>query len=128
GSEAYSLDEPEPAAPPGAATSLFRFNDCPGRHPWCEIVAEVRISPEKTGRRTVSVVLKGDAISQASEWVSLDWVQALQRPYFTASCAGKEKRVLLAEALGPEPDGRKSMNHSILGPYERTFHVDCPGA
>ena len=127
GSEAYSFDIPILSPGPGETVSRFVFNDCPSRRPWCEVTAEVLVDWKKRGRRPVRVLFKGEPISQADEWVSLEWVQALTRPYFTASCAGTERRVLLAESLGPIPDGRTTMNRSLLAPYERSFHVDCPG-
>lgn len=127
GSEAYSLDAPVLGDRPGERTSLLHFNDCPGRPDWCDITAEVRMSPKERGRRTVEVVLRGDALSQANEWVRMDWTQSLGRPYFTAACAGIERRVLLAESVGLIPNEQRNANQSMLAPYERSFRVDCAG-
>ena len=127
GAEAYSFAAPAASGLRGGKTARFLFNDCPGHPAWCEIAAEVRMSPEERGRRTIEVVLEGQPLSQADEWLSLNWIQSLERPFVTVSCAGVERRVLLADSVGHIPDGLPNANRSMLAPYERAFHVDCDG-
>ncbi|MFA6091876.1 MAG: hypothetical protein WCU88_08025 [Elusimicrobiota bacterium] len=128
-SDAYSLTGPEPALlpEPHAKTFRFTFNDCPDHAKWCEILADVQLRRRKDARMSARVVFSGEPLSQACEGVNLQWNELLKRPYLTVECAGSRRRVLLAESLGMQRDKARSMNHSLLAPYERIFNVECRG-
>ncbi|MFA6434380.1 MAG: hypothetical protein WCW52_06765 [Elusimicrobiales bacterium] len=129
GSEGYSLTGPDPALQTAPDSRVFRltFNDCPGHAAWCAIMADVRLRRTNGRRWLAHVVFSGEPLSQACDGVNLQWNQLLNRPYFTAVCAGTRRRVQLAGSLGLDRDEFRSMNRSLLAPYERFFHFECPG-
>ncbi len=128
-SEGYALDALAPGFPeaPGQRTFRFLFNDCPQHAAACDVAADVRLRPRKRGHWNVDVVFSGQPLTQASDGVNMMWLETLSHPYFSAACRGRERRVLLADSLGIHPSRSRNMNGDLLGPYARSFDVDCGG-
>ena len=128
GSEAYSLTGPEAPLPPAprAKTLRFTFNDCPEHGYWCDVMADVQLRPGKSGRWLARVIFSGEPLAQACDGINMQWNQLLKRPYLSFTCGDERRSVLLADSLGMDRDRYRTMNLSMLAPYERVFTIDCP--
>lgn len=112
----------------GAVETTVSFNECPGREPFCEIKAAVRIGPERRGTWEAQVLLSGHTISQSSDWISPDWTQALVRPFLSYECNGEKQKFQLAESVGfNNLIMQATQNNSFLAPFERRFRISCAG-
>lgn len=124
--------EPEGVKILGDGRVLFKWNECPSRHPFCSTGAIVTTEPSVAGRMGVSVQVVGSALSQSSPWISPSWTQAWIRPYLKVRCHGREFRFPLAESIGYLRRYSALPNHvllwgnnSILAPYHRRFEISC---
>jgi len=128
-SEGYSQTGVLPKLPPvpNAQTHRLTFNECPSHDKACDIAVDVQMVPEGADRWLTRVVLSGEPLSQVCDGVNMLWNQRLTRPTLTVLCGGREQRTELAGSLGLHRDKHRSLNQSLLAPYERRFHVDCPG-
>lgn len=112
---------------------LFRWNECPDNNRYCDTGAIVEIQKEKKDELKLKVTIIGLPLSQSSSWINPTWTQAWILPYLEIKCAGQIKKINLISSIGYNrkydvaiqsfryPAG----NHSILAPFEKTFHISC---
>ncbi len=112
---------------------LFKWNECPDQHPYCDNGAFVNMSSKGDGRLEVSVEVIGESLSQNSPWIHPTWTQSWNNPYVEINCGKKREILNLAANIGYQ---RKFMfyqeittyfiaNNSMLAPFERTFQLRC---
>jgi len=109
---------------------LFKWNECPDGHRYCDQGAVVTLD---AGNLRVKIL--GSALSQVSPWIHPQWTQALDEPYVDVKCGGETKSFILAKSVGykrryslSEPvTGFFAANNSLVAPYEREFNSVCRG-
>ncbi len=111
---------------------LYKWNECPSRHPFCNTGAVVRVEPNQVNSLRLTVEVIGSAISQVSPWISPTWTQRWLKPYVEVRCGGRDFRFKLAEAIGYSRNYSALPKHvllwgnnSIVAPYTRDFIFPC---
>lgn len=113
---------------------LFKWNECPDLHRFCNTGAMVRVEPINTSPEDyrIKVRVVGMVLSQVSPWISPNWTQGWIGPYLEVLCDGKTQRFPLATSIGyrrryATSESRPLIwgNNSLVAPFEREFHVKC---
>lgn len=130
---------PEPSTSPAEAGRtadgkfLFRWNECPGRHPFCDAGVVVGLSAEKGDTWKLQAEAKGYVISQTSPWISPNWTESWRRPWVEVRCGKGSERFQLADSIGYEqayghqPGFPFDYNNSFVAPFEREWRFRCRG-
>jgi hypothetical protein len=114
-------------------THMFKWNACPGHHPFCSTGAIVALNAGARGHYRLNVEVVGSAISQNSPWISPSWTEAWVRPYVEVKCGTQNKRFNLFSSIGlmreygsNEYNELLQANNSVVAPLRREFEFDCP--
>ncbi len=115
---------------------LFKWNECPEKHRYCDTGAIVTVVSFKDNIYKFDIKIVGLPLSQSSRWISPAWTQAWIEPYFEVYCAKKRTKFRIASSIGYNPKylrfdpGFKyaMTNNSILAPFIRNFEVHCTAA
>ena len=126
------------SAPSGAiqlaeSKFLFKWNDCPDHHQFCDSGMIVDLKSSEKGNYSLDVLAIGLALSQSSKWISPTWTQAWISPFLEVTCGQKKQRFEIASSVGYN---RKyigvdkyfqfpMVNNSFLLPHRRHFEFEC---
>lgn len=114
---------------------VFKWNECPDKHPYCNSAARVELERLNKNEVKVKVDVIGEALSQNSPWIHPTWTQSWNDPFVEIKCGKQPPQTLkLASSIGYrreylvyEPVTLYFIgNNSILAPFERTFSIPCP--
>ncbi len=112
---------------------LFKWNECPDQHPYCDAGAIVNFETTRNYKKTLRVRVIGASLSQVSPWIHPLWTQAWEKPFVEVRCGHEKHKFLIADAVGYkreyllyEPVTRYFVaNNSLIAPIERTFEFEC---
>lgn len=115
---------------------LFKWNECPGNHRYCDtgVLVDVSFEPKNVVKITARVL--GLPLSQSSRWISPAWTQVWNEPYFEVRCGSKVTLTNLASSIGYNQKylGYDRLykypmaNNSLLAPHVKTINVPCSEA
>lgn len=106
---------------------VFKWNACPGHHPFCSTGAVVKLSEKK-----VEVTIVGGALSQTTPWVSPNWTELWEKPYLEIECDGNIRQYEIVDEIGysranAANGGHQLLlaNNSLVAPLTRQFKLSC---
>lgn len=128
-----SIKEPNGAIKLQQSKYLFKWNDCPDHHRYCDAGMIVDVKSDERGQYSFDVLAVGLALSQSSKWISPTWTQAWVNPYLDVTCGSETKRFQLATSVGYNRQyvgvdkffQFPMVNNSILLPLNRHFEMTC---
>ena len=112
---------------------LFKWNECPGNHRYCDTGMLIDISYEPKNILKITARVLGLPLSQSSKWISPAWTQVWFEPYFEIKCGATVTSTKLASSigynqkyLGYDRTYKYPMaNNSLLAPFVKTISVRC---
>lgn len=111
---------------------LFKWNECPGRHPYCNTGALVHWRKSGGDGLEIDVKVIGDSLSQISSWITPNWTHAWDHPFVELTCGDETRRFVLAESVGYKRRYQFLTdtsffvgNNSIIAPFEKNFRWTC---
>lgn len=118
-----------PPALEGARFSTLTVANCRENAELCRTIVNVERRQNRKGTLwEFQVSIRGQGLSQASDWISPKWTEAWVEPYFSLTCAGRERRVPLADSLGfNATHDLYPQSSSFLAPFHRRFQLHCEG-
>lgn len=126
------ITEPEGVRLLSDGRLLFKWNECPSRHPYCDTGAVVKVEQNQIGSMHLTIDIFGPSISQSSPWISPTWTQRWVKPFVEVQCGGREFRFPIAESIGysrkySAVPGHVLLwgNNSIIAPFSREFDFPC---
>lgn len=128
-----NIKESEGAKALGDNQYLFKWNECPDQHSYCDNGVIVRINQIQPYIYKFDIKIVGLPQSQSSKWIAPGWTQAWINPYLEIVCEQKTEVMQIISSIGYNPkylsgdDNFKfpMKNNSILAPFERSFEVQC---
>lgn len=114
---------------------IFKWNECPGHHYYCDTGVIVKVANTRPGLYQINLRIVGMSLSQGSKWISPDWTQNWVNPYVEIICDKKITRMPILSSVGHnqkyltvESNFRYNLtNNSILAPLNRHFDFRCDG-
>lgn len=119
------------AGPVPSGEYLFKWNECPDLHRFCNTGMFVRLNRDGS-KYQMHIRVAGQAISQVSPWISPQWTQAWINPYIEIQCGTKSQRFALASSIGYRrlyaTNAARPLiwgNNSLIAPFDRSYEFEC---